>query len=91
MAQDDGTFDNEDIENLFANPRLIYRVTESVADEMHQETSLYTFPTVEDKIWLAQVLSVGDHTISNERIGLDTKLLKALLPHLQKIVEGFSA
>lgn len=84
MAQDDGTFDNEDIENLFANPRLIYRVTESVADEMQEETSLYSIPAVEDRYWLTQVLSVGDHTISIQRIDLDTKLIKRLLPHLQR-------
>lgn len=90
MASEDGTFDNEDIENLFANPRLIYRVTESVADEMQQETSLYSIPAVEDRYWLTQVLSVGDHTISIQRIDLDVKLLRAILPHLQKIVEGLT-
>ncbi len=88
MADEDGTFDSEDLEKLFASPRLIYRVTESVADETQQETSLYTIPSIEDRLWLAQVLTVGDHTVSKERIGLDAKLLKALLPHLLRIVEG---
>ncbi len=84
MADEDGTFDGEDIEKLFSTQRLIYRITEFLPEDLSQETSIYTLTAEEDRFSLAQVVSLGDHTVCDQRIILDTKLIKRLLPHLQR-------
>ena len=79
--------DEADFNKLYPTPKLLHRLTETLADGVQQETSLYQSPLDETVLWIEQVLFADDWE-ARHRLTLPLRLVAVFLPHLQRIVEG---